>query len=106
MIVCVTGILFSLPMIRDAQPGIPAIGCTADVVSLMWNIALVSSASLMLFYRYTTKLKTAILVADEEDKPWVGITETPLVGKISKSNFIKLQPLQKYARVVETEEES
>ncbi|KAJ3414126.1 hypothetical protein HDV05_007070 [Chytridiales sp. JEL 0842] len=44
-----TSLLFALPALRNAQPGIPAIGCTADVVSFFWCEMLTAvSASLLL----------------------------------------------------------
>ncbi|KAJ3314775.1 hypothetical protein HDU76_002359, partial [Blyttiomyces sp. JEL0837] len=33
-------LLFALPAVRNTQPGVPAIGCTADVVSFFWAMVL------------------------------------------------------------------
>ncbi|KAJ3397729.1 hypothetical protein HDU92_004145 [Lobulomyces angularis] len=52
-----TGLLFALPAIRNVQPGIPGIGCTADVVGLFWNITMVAVASLLLLVNYIKKYK-------------------------------------------------
>ncbi|KAJ3215068.1 hypothetical protein HDU67_000848 [Dinochytrium kinnereticum] len=45
-------LLFALPAVRSAQPGIPPIGCTADVVSFFWAMVLeaFSAAGLLLNY--------------------------------------------------------
>jgi hypothetical protein len=40
--------LFALPAIRNIMPGSPPIGCTADVVGFFWNIAIISTAAIML----------------------------------------------------------
>ncbi|KAI9325199.1 hypothetical protein DFJ73DRAFT_217847 [Zopfochytrium polystomum] len=53
-IIFVLALLFSLPQIRNVQPGVPAVGCTSDVVSFFWSMVLasVSAALLMLSYIY------------------------------------------------------
>ncbi|KAJ3118684.1 hypothetical protein HDU96_010014 [Phlyctochytrium bullatum] len=47
---------FALPAIRNSQPGVPAIGCTADVVSFFWCEMLTAASSLLMvsnFIYYT-----------------------------------------------------
>ncbi|KAI7860143.1 hypothetical protein BDC45DRAFT_564147 [Circinella umbellata] len=41
---CMVGIsmLFALPALRSAQPGAPEIGCTSDIVSFYWNMAIIA----------------------------------------------------------------
>jgi hypothetical protein len=48
----VAALLFSLPAIRQTQPGIPSIGCNIDVVGFLWNMFLVLCASLLLMWNY------------------------------------------------------
>ncbi|KAI8144019.1 hypothetical protein BJV82DRAFT_556856 [Fennellomyces sp. T-0311] len=45
---CMIGIsmLFALPALRSAQPGAPAIGCTSDILSFYWNMAIIAINSL------------------------------------------------------------
>ncbi|KAI9031528.1 hypothetical protein CLU79DRAFT_694038 [Phycomyces nitens] len=45
---CMIGItmLFALPALRSAQPGIPEVGCTSDVLGFYWNMAIIASASI------------------------------------------------------------
>jgi hypothetical protein len=38
------GLLFALPAVRNAQPGVPAIGATVDVVSFFWAMIITASA--------------------------------------------------------------
>ncbi|KAG0311768.1 hypothetical protein BGZ97_011655, partial [Linnemannia gamsii] len=40
--------LFALPALRETQPGIPAIGCAADVLGLHWNMAIIAISSIMI----------------------------------------------------------
>ncbi|GJJ68783.1 hypothetical protein EMPS_01129 [Entomortierella parvispora] len=40
--------LFALPALRETQPGIPAIGCAADVLGFYWNMAIIAIASIMI----------------------------------------------------------
>jgi hypothetical protein len=49
-------LLFALPALRDSQPGIPLIGCTADVVSFFWceMLTALSSCLMLLNYVYFT----------------------------------------------------
>ncbi|KAF8927826.1 hypothetical protein BGZ52_004054 [Haplosporangium bisporale] len=39
--------LFALPALRETQPGIPAIGCAADVLGFYWNMAIIAISSIM-----------------------------------------------------------
>lgn len=45
-------LLFALPSLRNAQAGIPDIGCTADVVSFFWCELLVAASSCLLLLNY------------------------------------------------------
>ncbi|CDS12270.1 hypothetical protein LRAMOSA04465 [Lichtheimia ramosa] len=38
--------LFALPALRSAQPGAPAIGCTSDILSFYWNMAIIACVSI------------------------------------------------------------
>ncbi|KAG9324463.1 hypothetical protein KVV02_006607, partial [Mortierella alpina] len=40
--------LFALPALRETQPGIPAIGCAADVLGFYWNMAIIAIASILI----------------------------------------------------------
>lgn len=51
------GILFALPIVRNIQPGVPAIGCTSDVVGLFWNIGFVGVSCIMLLINYVLRYK-------------------------------------------------
>ncbi|KAF9203020.1 hypothetical protein BGZ59_001865 [Podila verticillata] len=37
----------ALPALRETQPGIPAIGCAADVLGFYWNMAIIAISSIM-----------------------------------------------------------
>ncbi|KAJ3314772.1 hypothetical protein HDU76_002356 [Blyttiomyces sp. JEL0837] len=50
-------LLFALPAVRNSQPGIPAIGCTADVVSFFWAMVLAACSASLLYINYITKYK-------------------------------------------------
>ena len=50
-------LLFALPAIRNTQPGVPVIGCTADAVGFFWNMAITSIALLLLMWNYIIKYK-------------------------------------------------
>ncbi|ORY95570.1 hypothetical protein BCR43DRAFT_475485 [Syncephalastrum racemosum] len=45
---CMIGItmLFALPALRSAQPGAPDIGCTSDILSFYWSMAIIATDSL------------------------------------------------------------
>ncbi|KAI9281212.1 hypothetical protein BC943DRAFT_382833 [Umbelopsis sp. AD052] len=37
--------LFALPALRSAQPGIPPVGCAADILGFYWNMAIIACAA-------------------------------------------------------------
>ncbi|KAI8339675.1 hypothetical protein BC941DRAFT_349528, partial [Chlamydoabsidia padenii] len=45
---CMLGItmLFALPALRSAQPGIPDVGCISDVLGFYWNMAIIALVSI------------------------------------------------------------
>ncbi|ORY04922.1 hypothetical protein K493DRAFT_47312 [Basidiobolus meristosporus CBS 931.73] len=45
--------LFSLPALRNTQPGIPGIGCAADVISFFWNMFLVAISAIGFIWTYS-----------------------------------------------------
>lgn len=47
--------LFALPGIRDAQPGVPEIGCCADVIGFFWNIFITAASTIVIVYSYTLR---------------------------------------------------
>ncbi|TPX36737.1 hypothetical protein SmJEL517_g01284 [Synchytrium microbalum] len=47
-IVVATSMLFSLPAIRNAQPGAPPVGCTSDVIGFFWCMLIVATAGTLL----------------------------------------------------------
>ena len=47
-----TSLLFSLPAVRNMQPGIPLVGCTADVVGFYWNAAIVAVSAVLMLIDY------------------------------------------------------
>ncbi|KAJ3414125.1 hypothetical protein HDV05_007069 [Chytridiales sp. JEL 0842] len=55
------GLLFALPAIRNAQPGVPPIGCVIDTISFFWSMIITAAAaSLMLGnYLYFSNLPNA-----------------------------------------------
>ncbi|KAJ3106969.1 hypothetical protein HDU97_005250 [Phlyctochytrium planicorne] len=64
-------LLFALPAIRNAQPGIPPIGCTSDVVSFFWSMMLAASAASIMMLSYivfSNRLDTALLEVSRELK--------------------------------------
>jgi len=84
-IVVATGLLFALPAIRNVQPGIPPIGCTADTVSLFWNVALTAAAAMLLLCNYIVKYKAAPkLERVLNDDPYEHETRESLVEKSVK----------------------
>ncbi|KAF9284767.1 Serine/threonine kinase [Mortierella alpina] len=40
--------LFALPALRETQPGIPSIGCAADVLGFYWNMAIIAISSILI----------------------------------------------------------
>ncbi|ORY07836.1 hypothetical protein K493DRAFT_295282 [Basidiobolus meristosporus CBS 931.73] len=45
--------LFSLPALRNTQPGIPGIGCAADMISFFWNMFLVAISAIGFIWTYS-----------------------------------------------------
>ncbi|KAI9498102.1 hypothetical protein BDB00DRAFT_950529 [Zychaea mexicana] len=45
---CMVGVsmLFAMPALRSAQPGAPEIGCTSDILSFYWNMAIIAIDSI------------------------------------------------------------
>ncbi|KAM3582476.1 F-box only protein 9 [Umbelopsis sp. WA50703] len=37
--------LFALPALRSAQPGIPPVGCAADILGFYWNMAIIACSA-------------------------------------------------------------
>ncbi|KAJ3218567.1 hypothetical protein HK099_005013 [Clydaea vesicula] len=60
-----TGMLFALPAVRNVQPGIPGIGCTADVIGFFWNMIMVATGAALLLTNYILKYKA------EKNKPLI-----------------------------------
>ncbi|KAJ3189061.1 hypothetical protein HK101_008966, partial [Irineochytrium annulatum] len=48
-------LVFALPALRNSQPGIPPIGCVADVIALFWTVALATISVSMLYMNYIVK---------------------------------------------------
>ncbi|TPX64608.1 hypothetical protein SpCBS45565_g05779 [Spizellomyces sp. 'palustris'] len=57
-------ILFAIPGVRNAQPGIPPIGSNVDVVGFFWNISLCAVGVTMLLGRYFYTAATTAPPAD------------------------------------------
>ncbi|KAJ3413064.1 DEAD-box ATP-dependent RNA helicase [Chytridiales sp. JEL 0842] len=55
MIGVTVSLLFALPAVRNTQPGAPAIGCTSDVISFFWAMAIVAISAGMNFINYLVK---------------------------------------------------
>ena len=51
----IASLLFALPAIRNTQPGVPSIGCTADTAGFMWNMFLVLVSVVLLMWNYIIK---------------------------------------------------
>ncbi|KAK9767303.1 hypothetical protein K7432_002999 [Basidiobolus ranarum] len=45
--------LFSMPALRNTQPGIPGIGCAADMISFFWNMFLVAISAIGFIWTYS-----------------------------------------------------
>jgi hypothetical protein len=45
-------LMFALPALRNTQPGVPQIGCTADAVGFFWCMAIVSLSVLGVIWNY------------------------------------------------------
>ncbi|KAF9352873.1 hypothetical protein BGX26_009337 [Mortierella sp. AD094] len=56
--------LFALPALRETQPGIPAIGCAADVLGFYWNMAIIAIASIMILMASALRWKAPSIEAE------------------------------------------
>jgi hypothetical protein len=45
-------LLFALPGLRNTQPGIPVLGCTADTAGFFWNMLLIALSIVLLMFNY------------------------------------------------------
>jgi len=63
-----SGLLFALPRIRDAQPGIPKMGIMMDMVGYVWNVLLVAVCLISLLTNYLL-LKHVKKWDDKSGKP-------------------------------------
>ncbi|ORY04923.1 hypothetical protein K493DRAFT_311177, partial [Basidiobolus meristosporus CBS 931.73] len=45
--------LFSLPALRNTQPGVPGIGCATDIIGFFWNMLLVAISSIGIIWTYS-----------------------------------------------------
>ncbi|KAL3894964.1 MAG: hypothetical protein SGCHY_004972 [Lobulomycetales sp.] len=91
-------LLFAIPAVRNLQPGIPEIGCTADVMGLFWNIGLTGVGALLLIVNYIVKYRGSgvngsgssagsirsneeeVYIADLGDEASSGVATIPLPG--------------------------
>ncbi len=51
-LVVTTSMLFAMPALRNAQPGVPVIGCTFDVIGFFWNMFLGTVAVSLVLLNY------------------------------------------------------
>ncbi|KAF9928560.1 hypothetical protein FBU30_002298 [Linnemannia zychae] len=58
--------LFALPALRETQPGIPSIGCAADVLGFYWNMAIIAISSIMILMASALRWKEPF-IEDEMD---------------------------------------
>ena len=47
-----TALIFALPSLRNSQPGIPSIGCTADVAGFFWNMLIIASCEIVIMLKF------------------------------------------------------
>jgi hypothetical protein len=45
-------LLFALPGLRNTQPGIPVLGCTADTAGFFWNMLLIALSIVLMMWNY------------------------------------------------------
>ena len=48
-------LLFALPGLRNAQPGIPTLGCAADTAGFFWNMLLIALSIVLMMWNYIFK---------------------------------------------------
>ncbi|KAJ1499894.1 hypothetical protein HMI54_009334 [Coelomomyces lativittatus] len=83
-------LLFALPTLRNAQPGIPEIGTTFDVVSYFWNIALVAMSSVFIILTFI--LRWQALPPPPPTPPETLLTSTPPSPTSSFSSTLPTTP--------------
>ncbi|KAI8848888.1 hypothetical protein BC829DRAFT_432996 [Chytridium lagenaria] len=82
------GLIFSLPGIRNTQPGSPPIGCNADVMSFFWAMLLAACTASMLLVNYIMtsifdiELKKAVVVKPIEKMDPVAAPASPRVNPV------------------------
>lgn len=62
--------LFALPNIRSTQPGLPPIGCTADIMGFFWNIFLVAIAGISLLATFVYQSHYSPDTDEKKDTPF------------------------------------
>lgn len=60
-------LLFALPALRNVQPGVPQIGCTADAVGFFWCMAIVSLCVLGVVWNYIIMYQKETNSSDSKD---------------------------------------
>jgi hypothetical protein len=50
-------LIFSLPALRNIQPGVPPIGALADYVSFIWAEAFVAVSAIIVMWTWLSRLK-------------------------------------------------
>ena len=67
-----TSLLFAMPNVRNTQPGIPGIGCTADIAGFFWNMMIISLCDLAIMFKFVMikykKTKSTIIAKEEKEK--------------------------------------
>jgi hypothetical protein len=78
-------LLFSLPQIRNLQPGIGVVGTTIDAVGFFWNMFFIAIALFLLIWNYILKYQKEGKSVDLEEITLSGATD----GKIPKVSMKK-----------------
>ncbi|KAL0080878.1 hypothetical protein J3Q64DRAFT_1643857 [Phycomyces blakesleeanus] len=90
---CMIGItmLFALPALRSAQPGIPEVGCTSDVLGFYWNMAIIASASITVIVCWVARWNETYDI-HEQSHSHANPTELPKQGSAQHIEHVVCMP--------------
>ncbi|KAK9723016.1 hypothetical protein K7432_002266 [Basidiobolus ranarum] len=75
--------LFSLPALRNIQPGIPSIGCGADMIGFFWNMFLVAISAIGFIWTYSATWSRPPRVVDAPTPASTDSCQTSTIQKIN-----------------------